>query len=286
MNAFLSKIERARQFRLRLAQAMEQADINRSALARAIGTDRSTLSQALTGDGDRLPGAHVVGTCATVLGVSADWLLGLSDRPESAADLLSASLTLSEAPRAEIDRRIVDWHREAAGYKIRHVPASLPDMLKTRGVLEWEYGPHLGRTATQAINASRDRLDWLRGAQSDYEIAFPLFEIDSFIDGTGYYSGLPARVRHDQLDHLVALARDLYPRLRIYLFDARRLYSAPVTIFGPLLAVFFTGGHFMAFRDRDRIETFTSDFDKLVREAARGARDLPAHLEALRPRIG
>ncbi|XDB00171.1 helix-turn-helix transcriptional regulator [Sulfitobacter sp. LCG007] len=285
MSTNLTKMERARQFRQRLSAAMEEAGTNRSALSRAIGADRSTLSQVLSGEADRLPGAHVVGACASALGVSSDWLLGLSDRRENAAALLSASLALSEAPRAEIDQRIVEWHREAAGYKIRHVPASLPDMLKTRGVLEWEYGPHLGRTATQAINASHDRLDWMRQAQSDYEIAFPLFEIESFACGTGYYEGLPARDRLEQLDHLLALARDLYPRLRIYLFDARRLYSTPITIFGPLLAVFYTGGHFMAFRDRERIELFSADFDKLVREAAVGARDLPPHLEALRPKI-
>jgi transcriptional regulator with XRE-family HTH domain len=285
MSKLISKLDRADLFRTRLAQAMEHTRTSRSALARAIGSDRSTLSQALTDDGARLPGAHVIGACASALGVSADWLLGLSDRPENAADLLSASLTLSHAPRAEIDQRIVDWHREAVGYKNRHVPATLPDMLKTRGVLEWEYGPHLGRTTTQAINASRDRLDWMRRGQSDYEIAFPLYELDCFAAGTGYYAGLSIEARSEQLDHLADLAHSQYPRLRIYLFDARRVYSAPITIFGPLLAVFFTGGHFMAFRDRDRIETFSADFDQLVREASVTARNLPAHLYALRPQL-
>ena len=42
-----------------------------------------------------------------------------------------------------------------------------------------------------------------------------------------------------------------------------------------LLAVLYTGGHYMAFRDRARIETFTEDFDMLIREATVTARDLP-----------
>ena len=233
MSDSLNKLARAEQFRSRLAQAMATAGTNQSALARQIGTDRSTLSQALNGDGARLPGAHVVGACAAALGVSSDWLLGLSDRPENAASLLSSALSFSHAPRALVDERIFEWHREAAGYKIRHVPATLPDMLKTQAMLEWEYGPHLGRTATQAINASRDRLDWMRQSQSDYEIAIPLYEIQSFAYGTGYYDGLAATLRHAQIDHLLALSRQLYPRLRIYLFDARRLYSALV-VFQPL----------------------------------------------------
>ncbi|WP_170330740.1 helix-turn-helix domain-containing protein [Ruegeria arenilitoris] len=281
----IDKRDRAAQFRLRLARAMEERQISQSALARSIGVDRSTVSQLLTGAGARLPNAHVVGSCASALGVSADWLLSLSDRPESAAELLASSLTMAEAPRALVDERIFEWHQQAAGYKIRYVPATLPDMLKTRAVLEWEYAPHLGRTADQAIGASADRLTWMRSAQSDYEIAMPLFEIHSFAHGTGYYEGLSLDNRLAQIDHLLDLCEQLYPRLRIYLFDAKRLYSAPVTIFGPLLCVFYAGSHYMAFRDRDRIEVFTRHFDTLVREADMTARDFPEHLRQLRSAI-
>ncbi|WP_170599612.1 helix-turn-helix domain-containing protein [Ruegeria arenilitoris] len=285
MKEKFDKRDRAAQFRLRLARAMDQRKMSQSALARTIGVDRSTVSQLLTDTGARLPNAHVVGSCASALGVSADWLLSLSNRPESAAELLASSLTMTEAPRALVDERIFEWHQQAAGYKIRYVPATLPDMLKTRAVLEWEYAPHLGRTADQAIGASEDRLTWMRGAQSDYEIAMPLYEIHSFAHGTGYYDGLPLQVRLDQIDHMLELCEQLYPRMRIYLFDAKRLYSAPVTIFGPLLCVFYAGSHYMAFRDRDRIEVFTRHFDTLVREADLTARHFPTHLRQLRAAI-
>lgn len=285
MQIITNKNTRAQHFRTRLADALTTAGMSQSALARVTGADRSTISQALTDAGARLPSAHVIAACATALGVSADWLLGLSDRPETAADLVSNSFQISQAPRALVDEQIYAWHREAAGYKIRHVPATLPDMLKTEDMLAWEYGPHLGRTAQQAINASQDRLDWMRTAGSEYEIALPLYELDSFIRGTGYYRGLPAPLRLAQTDHLIALTGQLYPRLRLYQFDARRLYSAPVTIFGPLLAVFYAGGHYMAFRDRRRIETFTNDFDVLIREASTAARDLPHILTEMRPLI-
>lgn len=285
MSERIDKRLRAEQFRIRLERAMQQTDCTQSALARRVGVDRSTISQLLAGHGARLPNAHVVGACASALGVSADWLLSLSDRPESAAELLAGSLSLTEAPRALVDERIFEWHQEAAGYKIRHVPAALPDMLKTRALLEWEYSPHLGRTADQAIGASEDRLQWMRNAGSDYEIAFPVYELESFAEGTGYYHGLPAEIRLGQIDRLLDLCDQLYPRLRIYLFDAKRLYSAPITIFGPLLCVFYAGGHYMAFRDKDRIETFSGHFDTLVREADLSARDLPKHLRRLREAI-
>lgn len=255
--------------------------MTQSGLARLVGVDRSTVSQLLTDDGARLPNAHVIGACASALGVSADWLLSLSDRPESAAELLASSLTLTAAPRALVDERIFEWHQEAAGFKIRHVPAALPDMLKTRAMLEWEYRPHLGRTADQAIGASQDRLNWMRSAGSDYEIAMPLYELDSFAGGTGYYRNLPNDIRLAQIQRFLELAEMLYPRLRIYLFDAQRLYSAPLTIFGPLQCVLYSGSHYIAFRDRDRVELFTNHFDTLVREAYVTARNLPDYLRGL-----
>lgn len=280
----MDKRDRADLFRSRLAEAMATRAITRAALARAVGVDRSTLSQLLA-PGTRLPNAQLAADVAQALGISADWLLGLTGRPEPVADLLATSLTVTEAPRALIDETIFAWHREAAGYKIRHVPATLPDMLKTRAVMEWEYRPQLGRTAEQAIGASEDRLQWMRQSRSDYEIALPLHELAAFAGGTGYYDGLPPDIRAEQLDRLIQLTDQLYPALRLYLFDARRVFSAPVTIFGPLLAVIYLGRHYLAFRDSVRVQQLSQHFDWLVKEAAFSARDVPAHLRALRAQV-
>ncbi|MEB8387301.1 helix-turn-helix transcriptional regulator [Rhodobacteraceae bacterium KMM 6894] len=275
------KRARAELFRTRLAQAMAMKPTNQSALARAIGVDRSTISQLLTGAGARLPNAQVVGECARALGISADWLLGLTDRPETAADILANSLSLTEAPRALVDDQIFQWHKEAAGYKIRHVPAGLPDMLKTRAMLEWEYAPHLGRSTDQVIGASEDRMAWMRSAQSDYEIALPMSEVQSFARGEGYYTDLPLAVRQEQIAQLIKVTQQLYPRLRVYLYDSRRVFSAPVTIFGPLLAVIYIGRNYMAFRDTERVQALTGHFDHLLREASVSAREMPGFLANL-----
>ena len=281
MSHFIDKRDRAGMFRDRLGQAMAEQAFTQSGLARSVGVDRSTISQLLTGDGARLPNAQVVAECAASLGVSADWLLGLSERPEQLADLLATSLTMTEAPRALIDETIFAWHQEAAGFKVRHVPATLPDMLKTRAMLRWEYEPQLGRCSDQAIGASEDRLGWMRNARSDYEIALPRHELEAFARAEGYYRGLPVDIRRDQIAQLRDLYAQLYPVLRIYVFDARRVFSAPVTVFGPLLAVIYLGRHYIAFRDTARVTGFSAHFDWLVREAEMGARDFPALLDLL-----
>ena len=281
MKGIVDKRDRAGLFRDRLARAMAEKGVTQSGLSRDAGVDRSTISQLLSGDGARLPNAQLVAECAAALGVSADWLLGLTERPERMADLLATSLTMTEAPRALIDETIFGWHQEAAGYKIRHVPATLPDMLKTRAMLRWEYEPQLGRTAEQAIGASEDRLAWMARSGSDYEMAVALHELEAFARAEGYYRGLPAAIRAEQIARLRDLYRQLYPSLRIYAFDARRVFSAPVTVFGPLLAVLYLGRHYIAFRDSARVAGFAQHFDWLVREAEIGARDFPALLDRL-----
>ena len=277
----IDKRERARILRQRVTAAMNDAGLNQSDLARAVGIDRSTVSQLLTSPLPRVPNAQVVAGCAAALGVSADWLLGLSERPERAADLIATSLSMTAAPRAMIDEQIFAWHRDAAGYKIRHVPAALPDMFKTHDMLRWEYEPHLGKTIEQAIGASEDRIALMRKNGSDYEIAMPLYEVASFVRAEGYYQGLPAVVRRAQIERLIALHEQFYPSLRIFLFDARRIFSAPVTVFGPLMAVLYIGQSYMVFRDNERVRIFVRHFDTLVREASVSAHDFPGHLTAL-----
>ena len=83
----VDKRDRALQFRSRLAEAMAARKMSQADLARRTGVDRSTIS-ALLQPGTRLPNAQLAADCARSLGISADWLLGLSGRgdeePETA----------------------------------------------------------------------------------------------------------------------------------------------------------------------------------------------------------
>ena len=285
MHSNISKLDRTALFRARLSAAMLQSNLSRAALSRATGVDRSTITQLLTAGDARMPGGHLVAGCAQALEVSSDWLLGLSDRSEKAGSLLATTLT--EAERASsADDKIFAWHREAAGHKIRHVPATLPDMLKTHAVMEWEYAPTTNRSPGQAIAAASARYDWMRGTECDYEIAMPLHRLENFATGLGYFSGLSRDARREQIDWLAQVYDQLYPTLRLFLYDARRVYSAPITVFGPKLAAIYLGRYYVAFRDRDRVQAVTRNFDWLVRESASSARAVPGILNDLRKRIG
>ena len=277
----MDKRERSAIFRQRLQDAMDRAGLNKSSLSEAIGVDRSTISQLLSDTHARLPNAQVIGECAHTLGVSADWLLGLSARPERANDLLDVALSMPEAARSSADEQLFAWHQEATGYKIRHVPATLPDFLKTPDVLRWEYQQHLGKTPDQAIGAMEESLSWLRSRHTDYEIAMPLHELESFAAGTGYYAGLSKQIRKEQVASWIENYDHLYPSLRIFQFDAHQVFSAPLTVFGPLMAMIYLGRHYIVFRDSTRVQAMTNHFDWLIRESSVDARDFIASLETL-----
>lgn len=286
MLTIIDKRRRASLFRERLITALTTSGLSRAALARTVKVDRSTITQMLAEDDARVPGGHVVASCAQALDVSADWLLGLTDRPEQAGKLLASSFSISETGRATtLDDQIFEWQQEAEGYKIRHVPATLPDVLKTEAVLRWEYAPITHRRPDVAIEAAAERLDWLRLTLSDYEMAMPVHELESFARGEGYYAGLAPDIRAAQLDWMIEIYDRLYPGLRIYLFDARVVYSSPITVFGPKMAVIYMGRHYIAFRDKDRVRAITQHFDWLVREATISSRDIPKYLKGLRAQL-
>ena len=277
----MDKRQRAHVFRARLGERMTASGTSRSALARACGVDRSTIAQLLSEEETRLPNAHLAAECAWFLGVSADWLLGLSERSETASDLLETAFRLTEAERTPADAQIDEWHREAAGHKIRHVPATLPDVLKTDEVIEFEYAAFLEKTPEQASLAVRDKAEWLRRPGSDYEICVSQELVLSLARGEGYWRGLPEAARRKQIERIATSCRAMYPSLRLYLYDTKVVFSAPLTVFGTFLAVVYVGRHYMVFRNTRHIQALTVHFDQLIRDCqidARVAADIIAEM--------
>lgn len=277
----MDKRDRSLTFRNRLSEAMDRQGFTRSRLARETGVDRSTIGYLLRDDAPRLPNAQLAADVASALGVSTDWLLGLTNRPERPGDIVAAAMALSPAERSSADAQLLGWHREAAGYKVRHVSATLPDILKTERMLEWEYSSLHDQAAPQAISAMKEQRAWLRSGVSDYEIALPLHELSACAEGTAYYQGLAEDARHEQLRLIADYCRDMFPRLRIFLFDAHTVFSAPVTVFGPNLAVVYIGQFYLAFRESERVRALSDHFDWLVREASVDARHVGDHITGL-----
>ena len=272
----------AQGFRERLLSVMAARGLNQSAFARSTGLDRSTLAQLLNDSSPRLPRAETLAAIATACGVSVDWLLGLSQREQRGVESLGEILRIEPHEDVPIDDRMFRWMSEAAGAKIRTVPVSFPDLLKTPAVLRHEYRHAAGDAAPRSWDSVESRLVYLQQPETEIEACASVQALEELAQGRGIWAGLPARDRVEQMERLSTLCRELYPSFRLFLFDRRRSYSVPFSVFGSTRAALFVGGIYFVFTWTEHIRALMRRFDALVREAVVQPTDLAAFVLDLR----
>lgn len=266
-------------FRERLKTLMQRSGESQSAFAASIGIDRSALSQLVSGASTRLPRAETLATLAEKHKVSLDWLLGLS-QDEGLTGEIRASLEIEEGSGGYDRTLLARWHAEAAGTKIRYVPAGLPDLLRTDELIAYEAGIS-NRNLESQVDETQYRIDYTRRPETDMEVCMPRHTLEIFSRGLGVWSGFPDRERHAQLLHMARLLEDLYPTFRLFLYDGRLRYSVPYTIFGPLRAAIYVGDLYLVLNATQPIQTLTRHFDNLIRAAEVNPHETPAFARAL-----
>jgi len=254
-------------FRERLQAVITRAGLNLSAFARKVAIDRSTLSQILSPSTSRLPRVETLTAIAQTEQISIDWLVGLSQEGGLQADILQEQVEIQPGGRSPSDERIAEWQNEAIGYKIRTVPTTLPDLLKTREVIQYEYVPAAIATPEQRHEASLESLDYIRRPENDIEFCTPIQSLETLAEGVGIWRGLSPKQRKRQLQHMMRLVEELYPTLRWFLYDGLNRFSVPLTIFGPKRAAIYLGQMYMVLNGREHIETLKEHFDDLIRAA-------------------
>ncbi|HLW26627.1 MAG TPA: helix-turn-helix transcriptional regulator [Kiloniellales bacterium] len=263
----MERAETVEQFRQRLLQVIEQTGLTRSAFAQLVGLDRSTLTQLLSPENQRLPRAETVVAIARQAQVSCDWLLGVSQEARRGAELVQAALEIEAGASSPMDARLQRWHAEAAGYKIRYVPTTLPDLLKTEEVIRYEYGEQGDKVHERQLEQSEARLAYSRRPETEIEVCCSLQTIEAFARGETIWRDLPLPDRRDQLEKMIELVDELYPTFRLFLYDGRQRYSAPMNVFGPMRATLYVGDMFFVFNATEQIRVLTRHFDQLIRAA-------------------
>ncbi len=257
-------------FRDRLAALADRHDGSLSALARAIGLDRSALSQFMAQGSTRLPRAETLCRIAEVHSVSLDWLLGLSSSDTLGAEMLPAA-AVEELAADGPETRLSRWHSEAIGYKIRYVPQRIPDLLRLDDAALYEFSSPQQQADPQVkIAEAHELLAYSRRPETDMEVCMPRQAVELLAAGQGVWSGLSLSLRRRQLRHMAALQRELYPTFRLFLFDGLATFSAPYTVFGPTRAVFYLGDLYLITNATDHVRNLTRHFDNLIRQAEIG----------------
>ena len=260
-------------FRDRLRSLLGDERGGVAAFLRDTGVDRSALSQFLDPEVDRLPRAETLRRIAEARGVTVDWLLSLSNAADGRQEVApSVQIESAEAPGG--GSPIDQWRREAAGMKLRTVPSALPDML---GLAE-DPGPAAG---DPLAGVAERVLGGFRLGEMDVESAMPLQTIEDFAAGAGIWRGTDPARRRGQLSHMAATCAEVYPTLRLHLFDGRTAFAAPFTVFGRIRAALYLGDAYLVVTSAEQVAALTRLFDSLVRRAAVGPERVHETLYAL-----
>jgi transcriptional regulator with XRE-family HTH domain len=254
-------------FRDRVVQVLSRAGLTYAAFARKAGLDRSTLSQLLTGPMPRLPRAETLAAIARTAHVSVDWLLGLSQREEVGAEIIEAVMQIEPYGNTPAHDAFLGWFKAAQGSRVCTVPIGMPDLLKVDAMLRLEYAAAFDTGAMTPSDAVRRRLEMVRQPHQQLEIATSKDCFAHFASGIGLWSRLTAAIRREQIKHMISLVDELYPALRVFLYEPGQAYSAPFTIFGARRVAIFLGSSYLVLNSAEHILLFASRFDDLIRAA-------------------
>ncbi|MAY85180.1 MAG: transcriptional regulator [Pseudooceanicola sp.] len=266
MDGVTSKRDTVALFRARLTQLFERRQQSKSAFAKRCGLDRSALSQFMNPANLRLPRAESIQKIAQAEGVSIDWLLGMNANADLAEN--PPSLLMVDKHRiGATNSPIATWYREAAGYKVRYVPTSLPNLLRSDEICEFEFRDATTTEKSDHLRHSEYQIAHIREGATDLETILPIQNLLNLAHGTDIWRDLPAHARRTQLIFMAELIDSLYPRFRLFLYDGRPDYCAPRTIFGPAFAVLFLGEGYAVLKSQKQVQTLTRQFDNLIRKA-------------------
>jgi hypothetical protein len=268
-------------FRDRLDEAVRRSQMSRTAFAAAAGVDRTTLTQLLSRTNTRLPRLDTIAAIAATHELSADWLIGLSNVGPVEAAIIEHTSFQAPGP-TPVDERLLEWLSEATGYKIRYVPSTLPDLLKSDAVIRYERSGEGGPNAAQTIETSAARLTWARHPDTEMECCSSVQAISGFARGEGIWGRLSVASRREQLDQMIELADELYPTFRWFMYDGMRRYAPPVTIFGPQRAALYLGQLYLVLTSAEHVRTLIHHLDGLIRVATVEPPKVPAYLARLR----
>ena len=256
-------------FRRRLRTLIERFDGNQADFARSISLDRSALSQLLSDEIVRLPRAETLFALAKQHGVSLDWLLGLNQSDNLRE--LAPALEIVDGKNGSEQILLSRWLQEASGYKIRYVPCTIPDPLRTDEVNAYvKFHGFCGSENSEQQHA-HGWSDGVRALVTDMEICMPVQQIWLLAEGGGIWHGLDQKTRKAQIDHMADLLDLHYPNIRLFLYCELSCFSVPYTVFGPRRAIIFAGDMYLVLNTAEHIRMLRTHFDNLIRSAMTSA---------------
>jgi hypothetical protein len=121
----------------------------------------------------------------------------------------------------------------------------------------------------------------LRQPETEIECCTSVQTLEAFARGEDIWRTLKPAVRRAQIEQIIALCDELYPRFRLFLYDRKMLFSVPLTVFGPMRAAIYLGHTYFVFHSTDHIRALTRHFDQIVRGATVQPNEIARYFQGL-----
>lgn len=266
-------------FQKRFQQSFGGKDMTQADFARHSGVDKTIIAQLLNSPDIRLIRMDTIYQLAKGLDVSSDWLLGLSERREQAAHILSQSLYMDPIEDYDpLEEPICKFLVDNKGMKARYVATSILDHFKTPEVLSYETGISLAKMKKIHNGTPYGDIDL---GDYDFEACQSLHQLNSFAKGEDAWSGLSPADRKKQLIFMQSKIDKLYPTYKVYLYDDLTYFSVPFTIFGRQTAAVWSGNGYLIFRNDAYVRIFVKLFNRILKSADFYPHEFTGYLEKL-----
>lgn len=278
----MKKKQRAALFQKRLRQVLEDHGQSLNAFCRAHGLDRPTITQLLIAKDSRLPRGDTLAALADALGVSTDWLLGLSEDRQKGVELVFEAFAVKQVQDMPVEAQWYSWHEEAQGTPIRYVlNEGVPEMLKTPETLTYEFAPMIGAAAAAHMAESEERKKFIGFGQENYSACCSHQELGLFAGGHGLWVDMPAAARRAQLQFMAHEIERLYPSAQYYVFDEMKILAHPFAVFGKKRAVIQCSGDYLVYTRETHINYFISLFNRYIQNATAHPHEAAQYVERL-----
>ena len=266
-------------FQIRFNETFSNLGCTQAEFSRLSGVDKTIIAQLINSDDIRLIRMDTIYQIAKALNVSSDWLLGLSNSPEQATNILSQSIYMDPIEDYDpIEEPIFKFLHDNKGMKARYVSASLLDHFKTPETLSYETGLSLKKIEPLY---SESQYGGIELSDYDFEACQSIHQLNSFAKGEDAWSGFSKKDRKHQLEYMRSRVEALYPTYKVYLYDDLSYFSVPFTIFGRQTAAVWTGNGYLIFKNDSYVRIFVKLFNRILKSAEYYPHEFTGYIDKL-----
>lgn len=275
-------------FQERLKRSIQALEISPTEFCRKNDIDRSTLTQLMHNKDLRVPRIDTLAKLSCALGVSSDWLIGISNEKGTMAEIMSESLrTIPSYDSASEYKEPLEQIAETGDIdtKIRHHLITVPEYLYLDKIIP-QYYSNLRVNDREEFSKIIDRfIHVLRPnvPKMAFETIFSVQVLQKMVERRDRWRNISKEDIRDQLLHIADYYEEIYPQQQLYLYDEVDRLCAPMLIYGSKKVSLWVGSFHFVFNASNVVNAAHENLNAMIRIAKYLPHQSPDYIRSLVP---